>query len=89
MVSRGVPVTELVAQADSNGYKRGVHRERDMIHGREKHIAKTKRDQDATRTLYFVRDLLLLSRSDLMLTFLRWYLAGMPFLNEHIPCVTE
>jgi hypothetical protein len=40
-------VADLVAQAEANGYTIGVHKERDQICYREKHV-KTKRSQDTT-----------------------------------------
>jgi hypothetical protein len=52
MGRREATVTDLVAQAESNGYKRGAHKEKDMVHGRGKHVKKTKKNQDATLKLY-------------------------------------
>ena len=43
---------QLLARANANGYKRGAHKEQDQIRGKEKHIAKTKKDQDATLKRY-------------------------------------
>ncbi len=54
MGRREATVTELVAQAESNGYKRGAHQEKDMVRMREKHVKKTKKDQDATLKRYIL-----------------------------------
>jgi hypothetical protein len=43
---------ELIAQAAVNGYKRGAYKEHDEIGHREKHVKKTRRDQDATLGRY-------------------------------------
>ncbi|OAG41485.1 hypothetical protein AYO21_04187 [Fonsecaea monophora] len=42
----------LLALAEANGYQRGVHREADEICGRDKHVAKTKKNQNATLRRY-------------------------------------
>jgi hypothetical protein len=52
MGRREVTVTELVAQAESNGYKWGALKKRDKVRGREMHVKKTKKDQDATLKRY-------------------------------------
>jgi hypothetical protein len=52
MGRREATVTELVAQAESNGYKRGGHKEKGVVREREKHFTKTKKDQDATLKRY-------------------------------------
>ena len=44
MVNRHVTATELVAQAETNGYRRGAHKEQDTIRHRKKHVKKTRRD---------------------------------------------
>jgi hypothetical protein len=46
------PRADLVAQAEAKGYQRGAHKERDQIRHREKHVTKTKRDQDTTLKRY-------------------------------------
>jgi adenylylsulfate kinase-like enzyme len=42
---------ELLAQAEANGYKRGVHKG-DQVRHRKKHVKMTTRDQDATLRRY-------------------------------------
>ncbi|KAK5214870.1 hypothetical protein LTR72_012026 [Exophiala xenobiotica] len=42
----------LLAHAEANGYQRGAHREADEVCGRDKHVAKTKKNQDATLRRY-------------------------------------
>jgi hypothetical protein len=42
----------LLARAEANGYQRGAHREADEVRGREKHVSKTKKDQDGTLRRY-------------------------------------
>ena len=42
----------LLARAEANGYRRGVHRESDQVRGREKHITTTKKNQDGTLRRY-------------------------------------
>ncbi|OAG42721.1 AdoMet-dependent rRNA methyltransferase SPB1 [Fonsecaea monophora] len=42
----------LLARAEANGYQRGAHREADEVSGRDKHVAKTKKNQDATLRRY-------------------------------------
>ena len=44
----------LLARAEANGYKRGVYREVDELRGREKHVTKTKRNQDGTLRRYIL-----------------------------------
>jgi hypothetical protein len=44
----------LVARAEANGYQRGTRREPDEVHGREKHVTKTKRKQDGTLRRYIL-----------------------------------
>jgi len=44
----------LLARAEANGYRRGAHREDDQLCGREKHISKTKKDQDRTLKRYIL-----------------------------------
>ena len=38
----------LLARAEANGYRRGVHRESDEVHGQEKHVTKTIKNQNGT-----------------------------------------
>jgi hypothetical protein len=52
MDRREVTVIELVAQAGFNGYKRGAYREKNIMHEREKHVKKTKKNQDGTLKRY-------------------------------------
>jgi hypothetical protein len=42
----------LLTRAEANGYQRGVHRAADEVCGREKHVAKTKKNQDTTLRRY-------------------------------------
>ena len=42
----------LLARAEANGYRRGVHRESDEVPGRDKLITKTKKNQDGTLPRY-------------------------------------
>ena len=51
-MGRRATAEELLAQAEANGYKRGVHRQRDQVRHREKHVKKTISDQDATLRRY-------------------------------------
>ena len=44
----------LLARAEANGYRRGVHRESDEVRGREKHVTKTKKNQDGTLRRYIL-----------------------------------
>ena len=44
----------LLARAEANGYRRGVHREADEVRGREKHVTKTKKNQDGTLRRYIL-----------------------------------
>jgi hypothetical protein len=39
---------ELEARVEANGYRRGAHREEDSRRDGNKHVNKTKKDQDAT-----------------------------------------
>jgi hypothetical protein len=43
---------ELDARAEVNGYKWGAHREEDSRRDVNKHVDKTKKDQDATLDHY-------------------------------------
>ncbi|MCJ1474750.1 hypothetical protein MMC13_003410 [Lambiella insularis] len=42
----------LHSRAEANGYKRGAHKEADEVRGSEKHVTKTKKDQEATLRRY-------------------------------------
>lgn len=44
----------LLARAEANGYRRGVHRESDEVRGREKHVTKVKKNQDGTLRRYIL-----------------------------------
>jgi hypothetical protein len=44
----------LLARAEANGYQRGAHREADEVRGRDKHVSKTKKNQDATLRRYIL-----------------------------------
>jgi hypothetical protein len=52
MRDRQATVANLLAQAAANGYKKGAHKERDQIRHREKHVEKTRGDQNATLKRY-------------------------------------
>jgi len=43
----------LLARAEANGYQRGAYKEADEV-GREKHVAKTKKNQDGTLQRYLL-----------------------------------
>jgi hypothetical protein len=45
MAKRKATAEELEAQAESNGYKRGAHREKDSTRDNGKHNKKTRRNQ--------------------------------------------
>jgi hypothetical protein len=45
---------EVLLAAETNGYQKGVHRESDEVLGREKHIKKTKKNQDGTLRRYIL-----------------------------------
>jgi hypothetical protein len=47
-----ITAADLTAQAAANGCKRGAHKEQDETCHREKHVKKTRRDQDATLKRY-------------------------------------
>jgi hypothetical protein len=54
MVRRKATAEELEAQAESNGYKRGAHREEDSTRDNGKHNKKTKRNQNSVLDRYVV-----------------------------------
>ena len=47
----------FLARAEANGYQTGAHREDDEVCGREKHVTKTKKDQDRTLRCYVLQEL--------------------------------
>jgi hypothetical protein len=47
MAKRKATAEELEARAESNGYKRGAHREKDSTRDNLKHNKKTKRNQNS------------------------------------------
>ena len=51
MAKRKATAEELEAQAESNGYRKGVYREKDSVRNDEKHN-KTKRNQDVVLDRY-------------------------------------
>ena len=51
-MGRRATVEELLAEAEANGYKRGAYAEYDQVRHREKHVKKTKLDQDITLHRY-------------------------------------
>jgi len=52
MARRNATAEELEAQAKSNGYKRGAHREKDSTLDNGKHNKKTKRSQNSVLDRY-------------------------------------
>jgi hypothetical protein len=52
MAKRNATAEELEAQAESNGYKRGAHREKDSARDDGKHNDKTKRNQNVVLDRY-------------------------------------
>jgi hypothetical protein len=52
MAKRKVTAEELLVWAESNGYKRGAHREKDSTRDDKRHTDKTKKDQNATLDRY-------------------------------------
>jgi hypothetical protein len=52
MAKRKVMVEELEARAESNGYRRGVHREKDSARNDGKHNDKTKTNQNVVLDRY-------------------------------------
>jgi hypothetical protein len=51
MPRREATAEELLARAKANGYERGAHREKDSIRDANRHVKKTKKNQDCF--LYF------------------------------------
>jgi len=52
MARKNITEDELLARAEANGYQRGAHREADEVRGRDKHVSKTKKNQDGTLRRY-------------------------------------
>jgi hypothetical protein len=52
MGKRKATVEELEAQAESNGYERGAHREKDSVRDDGKHNDKTRRDRNVVLDCY-------------------------------------
>ena len=52
MGRRHATADELLAGDEANGYKREAQRKADEVTGREKHIEKTKKEQDRTLRRY-------------------------------------
>ena len=52
MARKETTAEELLAWANDNGYQQGAHQERDKIRDSNKHVEKTKRDQDRFLTVY-------------------------------------
>jgi hypothetical protein len=52
MAKRKVTAEELEARAESNGYRRGAHREKDSARNDGKHNAKTKTNQNVVLDRY-------------------------------------
>jgi hypothetical protein len=52
MPKRMLTAEELEAQAESNGYRRGAHREKDSARGDGKHNDKTRRNQNVVLDRY-------------------------------------
>lgn len=52
MAKRKVTAEELLARAESNGYKRGAYREKDSTRDENRHQDKTKKDQNAALDRY-------------------------------------
>ena len=51
-MGRRATAEELLAQAEAKGYKRGAYADCDQVRNREKHVKKTKKDQDRTLRRY-------------------------------------
>jgi uncharacterized membrane-anchored protein len=54
MKDRKSTADNLIAQAAANGYRRGAYKEYDEIRHREKHVNKTKSDQDTMLRRYMI-----------------------------------
>jgi hypothetical protein len=65
MAKRKTTAEELDVRAESNGYKRGVYREKDSTRDNEKHNKKTKRNQNSVLDCYVLqRDQCLSARTN-------------------------
>jgi hypothetical protein len=52
LAKRKATAEKLEARAESNGYKRGAHREKDSTRDNGKHNKKTKRNQNSVLDRY-------------------------------------
>jgi hypothetical protein len=52
IAGKKVATDELSARAKANGYQRGIHREKDSLRDRNKHVDRVKRDQDTALDRY-------------------------------------
>lgn len=52
IAKRKVTAEELLARAESNGYKRGAYQEKDSTRDENRHIDKTKKDQNTALDRY-------------------------------------
>ncbi|KAH0543790.1 hypothetical protein FGG08_001972 [Glutinoglossum americanum] len=52
MARKEATAEELLARAEANGYERGAHREKDSVRDANRHIEKTKKNQDGFLCLY-------------------------------------
>ena len=57
MAKRKVTAEELEARAESNGYKRGAHREKDSARDDGKHNDKTKTNQNVVLDRYVLYEI--------------------------------
>lgn len=73
MARKTVAASDLLAQAEANGYKKGKHQEQDKVRNRHKHVEKTKKDHAAALNRYVLYVRLLLPPQDekLVLTLAR------------------
>jgi hypothetical protein len=54
MEGRQIVPADLIAQAAANGYERGAHKAQDDTRHQEKHVKKTRRDQDTPLKRYII-----------------------------------
>jgi hypothetical protein len=47
MSRKKLAASDLLAQAEENGYKKGKHKEQDKVRDRHKHVKNTKKDHKA------------------------------------------
>jgi len=52
MARKALAASDLLAQAEANGYKKGSHQEQDKVRDRHKHVEKTKKDHEAALKRY-------------------------------------